>query len=126
MCSTVHYKFLLQITVYFQSEKLEYKKSITDAQINDRVTYTTHGCGCGKTTCSSERCICFKANRYCAPGCSCLDANCENRPIITQTEVLAEGSDEDDERQRCQPLFIEIREGTASNARGVAENARLQ
>ena len=44
--------------------------------VRNRVTFLTRGCGCQKTKCSNKQCSCYKNNRQCGPGCSCV--NCYN------------------------------------------------
>ena len=44
--------------------------------VEDRVSFLLKGCRCEKTQCGNNRCRCFKSNKQCGPGCSCI--NCTN------------------------------------------------
>ena len=44
----------------------------------DKIEYILKGCKCSKTGCCNKKCKCKKSERFCGPGCRCV--NCTNIP----------------------------------------------
>ena len=50
-------------------------------KVQERIAHVLEGCKC-RTGCTTKRCQCQKNNKYCGPGCQCL--NCNNMTMHKQ------------------------------------------
>ena len=69
---------------------IDWEDSDIQAQIEDTINFLTKGCSC-KTGCKTRRCRCRRNERFCGPGCECMQ--CVNVLVETPPEI----DDHDDE-----------------------------
>ena len=73
------------------------------ANIQERISLLTRGCGC-KTGCCSKRCQCARKGQYCGPRCKCVQCcNIQSEPTVSDSEDDLQLQEEiEDIRERYQ------------------------
>ena len=89
-------------------------------RINERVEKLKKGCGC-TTGCDTRKCSCFKINKLCEPGCTCI--NCKNIPFSTDSSIPAILTNTEADRDTT---FIELIEEEISEQQDVIITSAIE